>query len=203
MHQPPAPDPKADLLSHLQGAREAVVWKLDGLGEVDVRRPLTPAGTNLLGLVKHLTGVELLYFGFVLGREVEDAPEWLAEDAELFVDRWARPDETREGLVADYRRAWRHADAVTASLDLDAPGFAPWLPQPRMTLHQVLVHVLAETTRHAGHADVVRELVDGSVGQFEGDDRLDNTGQGRAPSDAPGWRAYRDRVEAAARAVAP
>ena len=61
-------DAKADLLDYLQGARETLLWKLDGLGEYDIRRPLTPTGTNLLGLVKHQAGGELIYFGDVFGR---------------------------------------------------------------------------------------------------------------------------------------
>ena len=61
-------DPKATLVRYLQQARDAMLWKLDGLGEYDIRRPLTPTGTNLLGLVKHLAGVESGYFGATFGR---------------------------------------------------------------------------------------------------------------------------------------
>ncbi len=61
-------DPKAELLRYLQEGRDAMLWKLEGLGEYDVRRPLVPTGTNLLGLVKHLAGIELGYFGETFGR---------------------------------------------------------------------------------------------------------------------------------------
>lgn len=186
------------LIDYLQSAREAVVWKAQGLDAYDARRPLTRAGTNLLGLVKHLTGVELLYFGWVLGREVADPPSWLTEDAELFADRWLGPDETREQIIDGYRRAWTLSDDAVREAAPDTTGFAPWLPEPNIPLGRILVHVLSETERHAGHADIVRELIDGSVGRFEDDDELDNTRQGRAPVDDPGWRAHRDRVEAAA-----
>src|SRR5687768_17257941 len=59
----PESDEKADLLHYLQLAREALVWKLDGLSEYDVRRPIVPTGTNLLGLIKHSASIELGYFG--------------------------------------------------------------------------------------------------------------------------------------------
>jgi hypothetical protein len=103
-------DPKADLRRYLQAAREALVWKLDGLSEHDARRPMVPTGTNLLGLVKHVASVE----------------------------------------------------------------------------------AGAETHRHAGHADIVRELIDGAVGLREGNDNM-------APGDQAWWERYRSRLERAAR----
>jgi hypothetical protein len=66
------PNPKADLLRYLQDGRDALLWKLDGLSEYDIRRPLTPTGTNLLGLVKHIASVELGYFGDTFGRPFFD-----------------------------------------------------------------------------------------------------------------------------------
>ncbi len=194
----PTTEPMQDLLDYLQSAREALVWKAEALDDYDARRPLTPAGTNLLGLVKHLTGVELLYFGWVLGREVPNPPSWLAQDAELFADRWAGQDETHEEIIDGYRRAWTLTDTAVRESTPDTTGLAPWLPEPNISLGRILIHVLSETERHAGHADIIRELVDGSVGRSEGDDQLDNTGQGRAPADDAGWRVYRDQVEAAA-----
>ena len=73
----PMSDPKAELQSYLQGARNVLVWKLDGLSEYDIRRPMTPTGTNLLGLVKHCAGVELGYFGFVFGRPADEPTPWM------------------------------------------------------------------------------------------------------------------------------
>lgn len=194
----PTTSPTTDLLDYLQSARQAVVWKVQGLDDYDARRPLTPTGTNLLGLIKHLTGVELLYFGWVLGREVPDPPAWLAEVAELFADRWAKPDETGAQIIDGYRRAWTLTEAAVREAAPDTTGFAPWLPEPNISLGRILVHVLSETERHAGQADIVREFIDGSVGRFDGDDQLDNTGQDRAPADDVGWRVYRDQVETAA-----
>ncbi|MFH9422063.1 DinB family protein [Streptomyces sp. NPDC017529] len=186
--------PKADLQRYLQAAREALLWKLDGLTEYDVRRPLTPTGTNLLGLVKHLAGVEFGYFGDTFGRPHGETLPVDDEAAEPNADLWATADESREQIVALYRRAWRHTDDTIAALDLDAAGSVRWWPEERreVTLHQVLVHVIAETHRHAGHADIVRELVDGAVGTRAGNDNM-------APGDRSWWQEYRERLERVAR----
>lgn len=157
---------KATLQHFLQRARDALVWKLDGLDERAVRWPVTPTGTNLLGLVKHAAGVELGYFGEVFGRrwEGEAALDWLAEDAAPNADMWATADESIEDVVGLYRQVWAFADSTIEELDLDAPGRVPWWGRPDVTLHQILVHVVAELNRHAGHADIVRELTDGAAG---------------------------------------
>ena len=94
-------DPKADLHRYLRRGREAVLWKLDGLSEYDVRRPLTPTGTNLLGLVKHLATMEYGYFGDCFGRPPGEPLPWTeedAEDAEDNPDLWATADESREQI---------------------------------------------------------------------------------------------------------
>ena len=181
--------PKADLHHYLQAAREALLWKLDGLSDYDVRRPLTPTGTNLLGLIKHLAGVELWYFGDAFGRPPRERP-WSADDARNNADLWATADESRDHIVGMYRRAWAHADETIQALDLDAVGHVPWWPADRseVTLHQILVHVVAETNRHAGHADIVRELVDGTAGLQADDDNL-------RKRDAESWQNYRDQLE--------
>lgn len=190
----PASDPKGNLHRYLRSGRDAVLWKLDGLPEYDVRRPMVPTGTNLLGLVKHLAAVEAGYFGDTFGRPLSDPPSWFADDSEPNVDMWATPDESREQLVALYHRVSGHADATIDTLGLDAVGRVPWWPEHRseVTLHQVVVHVIAETSRHAGHADVVRELLDGSVGLREDNDNMPE-------GDPEWWKAYRARLERAAR----
>ncbi|MFF5474043.1 DinB family protein [Streptomyces achromogenes] len=157
-------DPKADLQVYLQDARDVLLWKLDGLAEYDIRRPLTPTGTNLLGLVKHLAGAEARYFGAAFGRPFAGTPLWVTGDAEPDSDLWARADETRAEITDRYRRACAHADETIAALPLDAVGRLPG-GAGELTLHRTLTHMVAETQRHAGHADIVRELVDGAVGQ--------------------------------------
>ncbi|MFC8719888.1 DinB family protein [Kitasatospora sp. NPDC057198] len=187
---------KRDLKLYLQDARDAVVWKLAGLSEYDARRPLTPTGTNLLGLVKHLTGAEAVYFGATFGRPFEGGPGlWVAGGAEPNADLWARPEEGREALLDGYRRVWAHADATIDALPLDAVGEVPWPPHSRLTLGRVLLHVVAETHRHAGHADLVRELVDGGTG-------LRPDGALLPEGDADWWAAHRRTVERAAREAA-
>ena len=121
-------DPKSDLHRYLQTAREALLWKLDGLSEYDVRRPLTPTGTNLLGLVKHVAGVELGYFGDTFGRPFAEPLPWIEDDAEPSADMWATADESREEIVGLYHRAWAHSDATIEALTLDAIGRVPWWP---------------------------------------------------------------------------
>ncbi|WP_345572277.1 DinB family protein [Nonomuraea rosea] len=187
-------DPKSDLRRYLQIARDALLWKLDGLSEYDIRRPLTPTGTNLLGLVKHVAGVELGYFGDSFGRPFAEPLPWTADDAELNVDMWATADETREEIVGLYHRAWAHSDATIDALALDATGQVAWWPEERrqVRLHQILIHVIAETNRHAGHADIVRELIDGTVGL-----RQDNGNM--SPGDQAWWEGYRSRLEQVAR----
>jgi hypothetical protein len=187
-------DPKADLHRYLQAAREALLWKLDGLSDYGARRPMTPTGTNLLGLVKHVTGVELGYFGDTFGRPFAEPPPWYREDAEPNEDMWATADESREQIVGLYRRAWAHSDATIETLALDATGQVPWWPDDRseVTLHRILVHMIAETDRHAGHADIVRELIDGAAGLRDGNDNM-------TPGDQAWWQDYRSRLERVAR----
>jgi hypothetical protein len=188
-------DPKADLHRYLQAAREAMLWKLDGLSEYDVRRPMTPTGTNLLGLVKHLAGCELGYFGDTFGRPSGEPMPWLDElDADPNADMWATAQESRDSVVGLYHRAWSHADTTIEALTLDTTGRVPWWPHERseVTLHRILVHMTAETHRHAGHADIVRELIDGAVGMRQGNDNI-------PAGDPASWQAYRDRLEQVAR----
>ncbi|TDD66610.1 DinB family protein [Jiangella aurantiaca] len=159
-------DEKDTLKRYLQSHRDALLWKLDGLSERDARWPMTPTGTNLLGLVKHVASMEYDYFGRVFDRPVPEPMPWLDDDAEDNADLWATADQSREWVVDFYRRAIAHADATIDALDLDDTGTVPWWPAERnpVTLHQILVHMIAETARHAGHADIVRETVDGEIG---------------------------------------
>ncbi|HEY6280071.1 MAG TPA: DinB family protein [Streptosporangiaceae bacterium] len=188
-------DQKSDLRRYLQDAREALLWKLDGLSEYDVRRPMVPTGTNLLGLVKHLAGVELGYFGDTFGRSSPDQLPW--DESDPNADMFATPDESRAGIVGRYRRAWAHSDATIDALPLDAIGHVPWWPADRneVTLHHILVRVATETSRHAGHADLIRELIDGAAG-------LSARSSNLPPGDQAWWQVYRDRVERAAREAA-
>ena len=187
-------DPKSVLRRYLDEGRDALLWKLDGLSEYDARRSLVRTGTNLLGLVKHVAGVEAEYLGGTFGRPFGEPLPWLAEDAEPNADMWATAEESREQIVELYRRVRAHSDATIEALDLDATGHVAWWPAERseVTLHQILVHMIAETHRHAGHADLVRELVDGAAGLRASNDNM-------APGDRAWWTEYRERLEKVAR----
>ncbi len=188
------PDQKSDLRQYLQQAREAMLWKLDGLSDYDIRRPVTPTGTNLLGMVKHLAGCEIRHFGGgTFGRPLVDPPLWAdlkLLEREPMSDMWATATESRDYIAGWYRRAWAHADETFDALELTAVGHVPWWPGDRseVTLHRIMVHMIAETHRHAGHANIVRELIDGSAGLRAGASYL--------PATDPAWWAdYRARLE--------
>lgn len=187
-------DHKAVLHDYLRHGREALLWKLEGTAEYDARRPLTPTGTNLLGLVKHMASVEAGYLGDCFGRPFPVPLPWLADDAEPNADMWAGPGETREQVLELHRASAAHADATIEALPLDAAGRVPWWrPESQdVTLQAVLVHLIAETHRHAGHADIVRELVDGRAGLRAAATNLPEVD----------WVAYRERLEEAARGAA-
>ncbi|MFI6296179.1 DinB family protein [Nonomuraea sp. NPDC050790] len=187
-------DHKALLHRYLRDARDSIVWKLEGLPEYEIRRPMTPTGTNLLGLIKHLAGVEVGYFGDVFGRPFPEPVPWISDDAELNSDMWATPEQSREELLDLYERARAHADETIETLDLDATGTVPWWPEERRhpDLHWLLVHMTAETNRHAGHADIVREMLDGAAG-------LRRTRDNLASNDPGWWKEQHARIEAAAR----
>ncbi|MEU3056060.1 DinB family protein [Streptomyces griseus] len=183
---------KDNLHGRLRRDRQALLWKLDGLSEYDARRPLTATGTNLLGLVKHVASVEARYFGEVFDRpSPEPLCRWQDSDGS---DQWAAEGETREEIIAFYRRTWEHADATIDKLPLDAPGHVPWWPEPytRTNLFAVLVHVLGETIRHTGQADILRESIDGRTGLRAEQER---------PIDEEARAAHRATIERAARSA--
>jgi uncharacterized damage-inducible protein DinB len=162
-------DPKAALHHYLQEARNALVWKLDGLSERDARLPRTPTGNNLLGIVKHSLNVEVGYFGETFGREYPTPAEIVAldpDEQDPQADWYATAEETKDGLIELYRRVWVFADQTIEQLPLDAPGRVQWWGPQRqdVTLQQIIVHVIYDLTRHAGQADIMRELHDEAIG---------------------------------------
>ncbi|HEX5908238.1 MAG TPA: DinB family protein [Propionibacteriaceae bacterium] len=184
-------DQKQILHRYLDKQRKALVAKLDGIGERDVRWPMTQTGTNLLGLVKHVASIELGYFGEVFDRPLNVPLPWFDEGAEINADMWATAEESRTDIVSLYEQAAVHADATVEALSLDSRGRVPWWPPDReqVTLQQIMVHVTAEIARHAGHADIIRELIDGVAGDNDGN-VPDQTAQE--------WASYRLRLEEAA-----
>ena len=158
---------KSDLHNYLQATRALLLAKLDGLREYDRRRPMVPSGTNLLGLVKHLVGIEYVYLGTSVGRPPAKVLPW-EEDLSVWAgaDMWALPSESTDYITDLYREACAHSDRSIAELDLDTPAEVPHWPEGerRTTFGALLVRVVDETAHHAGHADIVRELIDGQGG---------------------------------------
>lgn len=174
-------DHKEILHQGLRRQRDALFAKLDGLPEREVRLPRTPTGTNLLGLLKHAATCELEYFGEVFGRPAGiplpwDAPGVGEEDG---ADLFAAEDETLEDV-------------------LDARGRVPWWPAhlAEVTLAQILSHVALDAARHAGHADILREGIDGQAG-------LRGPGDNLPGWDAERWAAHVRRLEGIARGAGP
>jgi uncharacterized damage-inducible protein DinB len=162
-------DEKTVLLRYLRASRDDLIWKLDGLSERDARLPRTPTGSNLLGVIKHCLNVEAGYFGPTFGREFPTPQELVpmeAYDEDPQADWYARADETKDGLVDLYRRVALFADQTIEQLPLDAPGVVPWWGPgaPEVTLQRIIVHVIYDLARHAGHADIMRESHDGAIG---------------------------------------
>jgi hypothetical protein len=181
---------KEYLHHQLRVVREALVWKLDGLSEYDVRRPLTATGTNLLGLVKHKAYSDSRYLGEVFGRPFPGPiPRWNDEGA-WEDEHWVTAHETRADILGLYGSVGAHADATIDALPIDAPGRVPWWPRPDVKLFNIMIHVLNDTTRHAGHADILREQLDGRTGvQAEYEEPIDTAAR----------EAYVARIEQAAR----
>lgn len=145
-------DEKTQLIGYLDLQRTAVVRKLEGLTEDQARWKPAATSNSLLNLVVHLAGVERNWFEHVIaGRRVERDRD--AELAEL------PPDVTIEKAAESYRHAWARSNdiLVDAALDDACRG------EERLTVRWVVLHILEETARHAGHADITRELIDGTV----------------------------------------
>ncbi|TDQ01335.1 DinB family protein [Labedaea rhizosphaerae] len=155
---------KESLHASLERHRQAVLWKVEGLDDEQLRKAMTPTGTNLLGLVKHLAAVEYGWFCETFGRETEPLP---FDDDDENADLRIEPGETTADVLAFYERARAAADSVIAEVDVETTGTA-WFGE-QVSLRWVLIHMIEETARHAGHMDVVRELIDGTAGDHRED----------------------------------
>lgn len=165
---------KASLQAFLHNQRALMVWKLADLDFESATQPMVPSGTSLLGMVNHLAAVELWWFGDVIAGgdyEVEgDLAVWLEtikaaweagdDDADFRVE----PPDTIDTVVERYTAAVKLADGLIDRYPLDHIS-----PNKReVSLRWALLHMIEETARHAGHADIIRELIDGSTGYLPG-----------------------------------
>lgn len=181
----------ADLARQLHQAREALLWKLDGLSERDLRLPRTPTGTNLLGLAKHCALMEHVYFGASLGRDPGVSVPDHDYDEDPNADLYAEEDESAASVVALYRRVGAYVDATLAELPLDTPArVAHWGDRGETTLGNLVGHVLGDVCRHAGQADIIRETIDGAAGHAEA--------RAFVNPPADGWAAHVARLTAIA-----
>ncbi|TQL66368.1 uncharacterized protein DUF664 [Nocardioides albertanoniae] len=187
-----ATDPKSTLLHYIEERREALIAKLDGLSEREARLPRTPTGTNLIGIIKHVTGVEAVYLGATFGRPFPH-PEELVSDARLEADPqadwYATEHETVAGIIDLYRRVIAHGNETIDTLPLDAIGHVPHWENEEVTLHQILVDLFADLAGHGGQADILREAADGAVGWRGSGDNI--------PSEID-WPAYVAKLNALA-----
>ncbi len=152
-------DELSTLHAALQSHREVMLWKLDGLSDDQVRRAMVPSGTNLVGLVKHLANAEYGWFCQTFGRATEPLTD-ISQDPEA--DMRAAEGESTDEIIDFYRRSWAAADAAIGELPLEATGTS--YSGRTVSLRWVLVHMIEDTVRHAGHADILCELLGGGTG---------------------------------------
>jgi uncharacterized damage-inducible protein DinB len=149
------------LARYLDAYRRVVRWKLDGVDETAARQPLVPSGTSLLGLVKHLAYVERYWFQRVIaGRDVPIP--WLEADTDA--DWRLDAGEGADEVLAFYEREAEESRRILAGLADPAATVDEHGEQ--VSVRRILVHMVEETARHAGHADILRELIDGTTGDF-------------------------------------
>jgi hypothetical protein len=154
---------RADLLESLRRHRGFLRFTVRGLTEEQARMQPTVSAIHLGGLIKHVAATEASWVRFA-----EGGAEAMNRDGgpDAYIRHWhLQPGETLDGVLADYEEVARHTDEVGATADLDADHAlpeAPWFePGARWSARRVFLHVIAETSQHAGHADILRESIDG------------------------------------------
>jgi ribosomal protein S18 acetylase RimI-like enzyme/uncharacterized damage-inducible protein DinB len=156
-HRPPklVAAERDTLLAFVTYLRECLIAKLDGMSEQDARRPMVASGTSLLGLVKHVAGMEHRWIAYSFaGGSAEDIP-----DEELV------SDDTIASVIAAARAVGEQTERIVEGCDdVETPAAETFGGQP-LTLRWILVHLVEEIGRHAGHADILREQIDGTVGR--------------------------------------
>ena len=153
---------------YLRESRAQVLRALDGLDDYQVRHPMTATGTNLLGVVKHLIGIEAGYLGVCVGRPFDEPLPWIdGPEGDLpNADMWATEAQSRDDIIWLYRQACDHSDRTLNEIGLDAAATVPWWSEDRRATNSgaVLARVLKDTAMHAGQLQILRELIDGRAG---------------------------------------
>lgn len=179
------------LARYLKASRDGLLWKAEGLDEFRMRLPRTSTGISLLGLVRHCLTVEYGYLVACMGRTsslVLPRVDYESDPNSSFI---VAEGETAEGLLQLYRDVAHEVARSIAEIPLDAPAHVPWWgDRGNTTFERLLIHVLAEVSRHAGHADIIREEIDGRVGLRPSDSNM------WRPRD--GWAGHVARVRATA-----
>ena len=147
---------KQILSAFLDQQRDVVLWKLDGLTDDQLRQPVTPGGLYLLGLVKHLAGVEYYWLCDIFGRPAEQWSLAVSDDVQI------EPGDTTDSVLGDYTRARAASDQAISEVHLDTTA-TTWLGDT-VSFRWAILHVIEETARHAGHADFIREHIDNTTG---------------------------------------
>ncbi|MCW4466475.1 DinB family protein [Glutamicibacter sp. MNS18] len=181
---------KARLRRYLDSARDAVLWKAEGLGEAQLRRPLVPSGTSILGVINHLAFTEFGYFSYCMSRPVDnDRAARLFASEDPMADFVVEAGFSGAEVLRFYREAITASDAAFDELPLDAPAHVEWWGENgHTTLEHLMLHMCTETARHAGHLDLLRELLDGRTGMYRQNDNL--------PDYSPEqWQEHYDRVK--------
>jgi uncharacterized damage-inducible protein DinB len=148
-------DERGTLHGLLQYQRDSLVRKVEGVDDASARQPMVASGTSLLWLIKHMARAEVTWLLYRFAGEDVVVP-----------DDQVRDDDTLATAVSWYTATWSRTDAVMAAApSLDEQCRRRWDDGPPVNLRWVLTHLLEETARHAGHADILRELIDGTTGR--------------------------------------
>jgi hypothetical protein len=153
---------KKTLSGFLDFSRAVVVGKIGGLSLEDASRNMTPTGLSVLGVVKHLGWVEYYWFRHCFAGE--DVPSPPREGDDNAVQFRIEPDESVSSVLDFYRSEVEHARVVTEAASLDAASARENRFYGTVSLRWILVHMIEESARHAGHLDIMRELIDGRTG---------------------------------------
>lgn len=161
--EPPFAAPEKEMLvAFLEYYRETMIEKATGLSEEQARITPTPGANAMIGLISHLANVERWWFQECFLNIPEVPPSW-GDPADGDWDFHVPTDRTLDEMIAWYRAEWARSNEITRDADLDAVAARAW-GNAVVTMRWILVHMIEETARHAGHADITRELIDGAVG---------------------------------------